>query len=79
MLVLLLAAAVAAPDVVFLSVDTLRADRLGCYGYDRDTSPNLDAFAEEALVFEDCVCEVPLTLPSFGSMLSSRFPRMTGT
>ncbi|MCP4644687.1 MAG: sulfatase-like hydrolase/transferase, partial [bacterium] len=73
------AAAVAAPDVVFLSVDTLRADRLGCYGYELDTSPNLDAFAEEALVFEDCVCEVPLTSPSFGSMLSSRFPRMTGT
>ena len=68
-----------APNVVFLSVDTLRADYLGCYGCAHDASPNLDAFAGEALVFEDCVCEVPLTNPSFASMLSSLYPRMTGT
>lgn len=67
------------PNVVFLSVDTLRADHLGCYGYQRDTSPNIDRLAARGLVFEDCVCEVPLTNPSFGSMLSSRYPRMTGT
>ena len=66
-------------NVVFLSVDTLRADRLGCYGYPLPTSPNLDRFAEGALLFEDAVCEVPLTMPSFGSMLTSRYPRMTGT
>ena len=78
MLCVLLAACVAAPNIVFLSVDTLRADRLGCYGYPLDTSPNLDAFAQGARLFEDCVCEVPLTAPSFGSMLSSRFPRSTG-
>ena len=70
---------VAAPNVVFLSVDTLRADHLGCYGYPEATSPNIDVFAENALVFEDCVCEVPLTAPSFGSMLTSLYPRMTGT
>jgi choline-sulfatase len=66
------------PNVVFLSVDTLRADVLGCYGYDLETSPALDTFAEEALLFEDCVCEVPLTAPSFSSMLASRYPRMVG-
>ena len=75
----LLAACLAAPDVIFLSVDTLRADALGCYGYERDTSPHLDQFAQNGLVFEDCVCEVPLTAPSFGSMLTSRFPRMNST
>ena len=69
----------AAPNVVLLSVDTLRADRLGAYGYPLETSPHLDAFAEEALLFEDVVCEIPLTNPSFGAMLSARFPRMTGT
>lgn len=70
----------AAPlNVVLLSVDTLRADHLGCYGYKKPTSPNLDAFAEGALLFEDAVCEVPLTAPSFGSMLTSRPPRMNGT
>ncbi|MBI2433265.1 MAG: sulfatase [Candidatus Hydrogenedentes bacterium] len=67
-----------APNVVLLSVDTLRADRLGCYGYDPPTSPHLDAFAQEARLFENVVCEVPLTAPSFASMLSSRYPRMTG-
>ena len=67
------------PNVVFLSVDTLRADYLGCYGHPYDSSPNLDLFAKDSLLFEDCVCEVPLTLPSFGAMLASRYPRMTGT
>lgn len=69
----------APPNVVLLSVDTLRADHLGCYGHKYDTSPNIDAFAKNALVFEDCVCEVPLTNPSFGAMMSSLYPRMTGT
>jgi arylsulfatase A-like enzyme len=69
----------AATNVVLLSVDTLRADYLGCYGYPRNTSPGLDQFAKEGLLFEDCVCEVPLTNPSFGAMLSSLYPRMTGT
>ena len=68
----------APPNVVFLSVDTLRADHLGCYGYAYDTSPALDQMAKESLLFEDCVCEVPLTNPSFSSMLSSLYPRMIG-
>lgn len=69
----------AAPNVVLLSVDTLRADRLGAYGCPLPTSPHLDAFAAQARVFEDAVCEIPLTNPSFGAMHSSRFPRTTGT
>lgn len=67
------------PNVVLLSVDTLRADHLGLYGYRFNTSPTLDRLAQEALVFDDCVCEVPLTNPSFGAMLSGLYPRMTGT
>ena len=69
----------AAPNVVLISVDTLRADRLGAYGYALPTSPVLDAYAKTALVFEDATCEVPLTQPSMGAMLSSRFPCSTGT
>lgn len=69
----------AAPNVLLLSVDTLRSDRLGAYGYPLPTSPTLDAFAAEALLFEDAVCEVPLTGPSMGAMLGSRYPRTTGT
>ena len=66
-------------NVVFLSVDTLRADHLGCYGYAKVTSPVIDQLARCSVLFEDCVCEVPLTNPSFGAMLSSQFPRTTGT
>lgn len=67
------------PNVILISVDTLRADSLGCYGSPLPASPNLDRFARESLLFEDCVCEVPLTFPSMGSMLTSKFPRTTGT
>lgn len=77
--VLSLIAADALPNVVLLSVDTLRADRLGTYGCPLDTSPAIDALAEASLVFEDAVCEVPLTGPSMTSMLTSRIPRTTGT
>lgn len=72
------AALFAAPDVFIVSVDTLRADRLGCYGHSLETSPNIDRFAGEALLFEDALCEVPLTGPSFASIMSSRYPRLTG-
>lgn len=78
MVSLILAAFVAAPDVFIVSVDTLRADHLGCYGHTVPTSPNIDTFAKDALLFEDCLTEVPLTSPSFGALLTSRYPRMNG-
>jgi arylsulfatase A-like enzyme len=67
------------PNVVFLTVDTLRADHLGVYEYRRNTSPVLDELAARSVVFEDAVCEEPQTGPSFISMLTSRFPRALGT
>ncbi|MFA7692135.1 MAG: sulfatase-like hydrolase/transferase [Candidatus Hydrogenedentes bacterium] len=70
--------AVAQPNVLLLSVDTLRADFLGCYGCEWNTSPHIDALAKQALLFENACCEMPLTAPSFTAMLSSRYPRMTG-
>lgn len=78
MLPLLLAAAIAAPNVILISVDTLRADHLGFYGHAHPTSPNLDQLAERSLVFDDMICEIPLTGPSFAAMMTSQFPRMTG-
>ena len=68
----------AAPNVVLLTIDTLRADRLGCYGYALPTTPHLDAFAATGMLFEDCECEVPITAPSLSAMLTSRCPRETG-
>ena len=54
------------PDVLLVVVDTLRADRLGCYGHDRATSPNLDRFAAGALRYERAVSQAPWTTPSSG-------------
>jgi arylsulfatase len=61
-------------NVILILVDTLRADHLGTYGYGRPTSPNVDAFAAEAVKFEDARSQASCTFPSANSMLTSRWP-----
>lgn len=61
-------------NVIFILVDTLRADHLGTYGYSRPTSPNLDAFARETLKFDDARSQASCTFPSANSILTSRWP-----
>lgn len=61
-------------NVIFVLVDTLRADRLGAYGYARDTSPNVDAFARESIQFENARSQASCTFPSANSILTSRWP-----
>ena len=61
-------------NVIFILVDTLRADRLGTYGYRRGTSPNVDAFAREAVTFESARSQASCTFPSANSILTSRGP-----
>lgn len=68
----------AKPDVYLLLVDTLRADHLGLYGYERHTSPNLDRFAASAVVFEKVVAPAPWTLPSVGSVMTGIYPGAHG-
>lgn len=63
-----------ARKVLLLALDMLRADHLGCYGYPRQTSPNLDAFAKEATLFEDCTCSFCCTAPSFTGMHTGKSP-----
>jgi arylsulfatase A-like enzyme len=63
----------AAPDLVLVIVDTLRADRLGTYGADRPTSPQIDAMAAEGLVFERAYAQSGWTLPSVTSLLTGQF------
>jgi arylsulfatase A-like enzyme len=63
-----------APPVIIISVDTLRPDHLGCYGYARDTSPNVDAFAGESTLFTRCFSQAPSTRPSCGVILTGFFP-----
>jgi arylsulfatase A-like enzyme len=65
-------------NVLLISIDTLRADHLGCYGYNRPTSPNLDALAAEGAVFEDASATSPWTVSSHFSILTGLFPRSHG-
>lgn len=67
------------PNVVLISVDTLRADRLSSYGYDRPTSPNIDAWARRiGVLFENAVAQAPWTMPSHASMLTGLDPFQHG-
>lgn len=64
--------------VILISIDTLRADHLGSYGYPRPTSPLLDALAAEGVVFEDVFSPSPWTLPAHGSLLTGLYPSRHG-
>lgn len=67
-------------DHVFLvSIDTLRADHLGCYGSGVARTPRLDAFASEGVLFEQHVVVAPVTLPSHASLMTGTYPRRHGT
>lgn len=61
-------------NVVLIVIDTIRPDRLGCYGYPFPTTPNIDAFASEGTLFLQAVTCAPLTLPSVSAMLTSTYP-----
>ena len=61
-------------NVIFILVDTLRADHLGAYGYSRPTSPALDAFARESVLFQNARSQAACTFPSVNSLLTSRYP-----
>lgn len=66
-----------APNVLLITVDTLRADHLGAYGYGRPTSPNLDALAKESLLYRRAFSQAPETNPSLSSLMTSHYPHET--
>lgn len=66
------------PNIVLIMIDTLRADKLGCYGFPEDTSPELDAMARKGVQFRSVVAQCSWTRPSTGSMLTSCYPRTLG-
>jgi len=66
------------PNVLLITVDSLRADHLGCYGYDRETTPNLDRLATESVLFERAYSHAPFTAPSHASLLTSLHPKSHG-
>ncbi len=67
-----------APTVILVSIDTLRPDRLGCYGNRRPTSPNIDSFAGQSVLFTEAIAQAPSTLPSHATMLTSLLPEHHG-
>jgi arylsulfatase A-like enzyme len=64
--------------VLLITIDTLRVDHLSCYGYDRNTSPNIDKLASEGVRFERAYTTIPLTGPAHLSLLTSRYPQEHG-
>ena len=59
--------------ILYIDCDTLRADHLGCYGYCRDTSPNIDSVAAEGVRFDNCYVSDAPCLPSRSSLYTGRF------
>lgn len=66
------------PNVILISVDTLRADHLGCYGYERSTTPNIDQFAKDGILFVNAIAQSSWTLPSHLSLFTSLYPSSHG-
>lgn len=66
------------PNVVFIVGDTLRRDRVSCYGYDRDVTPHIDRFAKRATVYTDAVAQAPWSIPSHASMFTGQYPHRHG-
>ena len=65
-------------NLLLISLDTLRADHLGCYGYGRPTSPFLDSLAKDGVVFERAFSAAPWTLPSHTSLFTGLYPSQHG-
>ena len=68
----------ARPNVILISIDTLRADHLGCYGHPGPITPNIDSLAEGSVRFSNVATSVPLTLPAHATMLTGLIPPIHG-
>lgn len=66
------------PNIIVISIDTVRADHLASYGYHRTTTPNIDDLAKQGVVFENAFSQAPWTLPSMASMHTSLYPSEHG-
>ena len=66
------------PSVILITIDTLRADHVGCYGAETVKTPTLDALAHDGVVFERAISQVPLTWPSHAVILTGTYPFQNG-
>ncbi|RKZ12117.1 hypothetical protein DRQ32_04405, partial [bacterium] len=78
LLVLGSAGAADRPNLLFISIDTLRADHLSCYGYQLPTTPSIDQIARNGTRFAQARSAAPWTLPSFATMFTGRYPTRHG-
>ena len=62
------------PDIIFIVLDTQRADRLGAYGHQKACTPNLDTFANQSTLFEQAISPAQWTVPSHASLFSGLYP-----
>jgi len=62
-------------NVVLITMDALRADHVGCYGYGKKTTPNIDSFSKDTVIYTKCYSPSSWTLPSFSSFYTSLYPR----
>lgn len=67
-----------APNVILITIDTVRADHVGCYGATEVPTPTLDALARDGIVFERAISQVPLTWPSHATILTGTYPFQNG-
>jgi len=67
------------PNILWIVMDAARADHLSCYGYHRNTTPNIDRIASEGILFENAISAAPWTLPSHASMFTGMFSSKHGT
>ncbi|HAV41519.1 MAG TPA: hypothetical protein DCW97_03805, partial [Acidobacteria bacterium] len=61
-------------NVILVTIDTLRADRVGCYGYAPDVTPTIDRWAAQGVRFAECISQTPLTLPSHTTIMTGTLP-----
>lgn len=66
------------PNIILITIDTVRADHLGCYGYGEIQTPTLDGLARDGVVFEHAISQVPLTWPSHAAILTGTYPFQNG-
>jgi arylsulfatase A-like enzyme len=66
------------PNILFLTLDALRADHLSCYGYDKIQTPVIDRLADNGVLFSRTIAQAPWTLPSLASMFTSLYPTVHG-
>jgi arylsulfatase A-like enzyme/Tfp pilus assembly protein PilF len=65
-------------NIILITLDTLRSDRLSCYGSRRVETPNIDSFAHEGVIFTNAASTVPFTLPAHSSMMTGTYPPYHG-